>query len=127
MAEKKAKEVSHADLLAHLKENPPPEDINVTVEFPGGETVFHFKRSIESYDRYFRELSRTLEGEESVSRIAIGSMFLVDSVAKEEREALGAFMAAYPGRVMLIVNSVLAIYLGDFKVEIKNVSTPAGQ
>lgn len=123
MADKKADE-----FLTWLKENPPPEDIVATVEYGDGkEKLFHFKRSMESYDRYFKELSRAVEEEEGVSRLAIGSMFLVDSVAKEERDALGAFMAAYPGRVMIMVNSVLAVYLGDFTVEVKNALAPAGQ
>lgn len=125
MADKKAKT---DEFLTWLNDNPPPEDITVVLEYGDGkEKQFHFKRSMEAYDRYFRELSRAIEDEESVSRVAIGSMFLIDSVAKEEREALGAFMAAYPGRVMIMVNNILAVYLGDFTVEVKNVSTPAGQ
>lgn len=126
MADPKAKKVDD-EFLTWLKDNPPPEDITVVLEYGDGKKkLFHFKRSMEAYDRYFRELSRAIE-DEDVSRLAIGSMFLVDSVAKEERDALGAFMAAYPGRVMIMVNNILAVYLGDFTVEVKNASTPAGQ
>lgn len=116
-----------ADLIAWIKDNPPPEDITVTAETPNGIRTFHFKRSLEAYDRYIRNISDVNEkGEPLIGPMAVASTFLLDSVSKDEREALTMLLNAYPGHVTVTANRLLNIYSGDLEVKVKNVSTPAG-
>ena len=115
------------EFLTWLKDNPPPEDITVTIEYgEGKEKLFHFKRSFAAYDRYIRELSR-MDDDGGPSLTAVASLFLMDTIQKEEREALSAFLNAFPGHITPTSNSLLAIYMGDLTVKVKNVSKPAGQ
>ena len=111
-----------------LKENPPPEDITARIKYGDGEEKeFHFKRSIEAYDRYIREISRVDEEGNGPSPLAVASMFLIDTVAKNERGDLEAFLTTFPGRATVLSNTLLDIYNGDLEVEIKNVDrTTAG-
>lgn len=126
MADVKAKK-SHADLVAWIKDNPPPEDITIVFESPNGKQEFHFKRSLEAYDRYLQGISALDEkGEPLLKPLAICSTFLLDSVVKDEREALTVLLNAYPGHVTVTANKLLAVYHGDLEVKVKNVSTPAG-
>jgi DNA polymerase III delta subunit len=121
MADKKA------DLIEWIKDNPPPEDITVTFESPNGTKTFHFKRSLEAYNRYVENLRATDdEGKPLMGLLAISSTVLLDAVVKDEREALTTLLNAYPGHVTTAANKVLALYHGDLEVKIKNVSTPAG-
>jgi len=126
MADKKAE--THADLLAYLKENPPPEDITVTVEFgEGRETEFHFNRSIEAYERYVRNISKIdKDGNLVGSPLTSGSVFLLDSVKKAEREVLSAFMNAYPATIADLSMMLAGLYTSTAQVKVKNVSKPAG-
>ena len=126
MADKKAE--SHAELLAYLKENPPPKDITVTVEFgKGKEAEFHFNRSIEAYERYVRNISAIdKDGNPVGSPLTSGSVFLLDSIAKAEREALSAFMNAYPATIADLSMMLADLYTSTAQVTVKNVSKPAG-
>ena len=126
--EKKAEKAVHADLLAYLQENPPPEDVTVTVEFgEGKEAEFHFNRSIEAYERYVRNISEIdKDGKLVGSPLTSGSIFLLDSIAKTERVALAAFINAYPatiGDMSLILGN---LYESTAQVKVKNASKPAG-
>lgn len=115
------------DLIAWIKDNPPPEDITITFESPNGVKAFHFKRSLEAYDRYIENLRATDdEGKSFMGLLAISSTVLLDSVVKDEREALTTLLNAYPGHVTVTANRLLNVYSGDLEVKIKNVSTPAG-
>jgi len=125
MAEKKA---VHADLLAYLKENPPPEDATATVEYGDGKEVdFHFSRSIPAYERYVRNISEIDESGKAIgSPLTSGSIFLLDSIAKAEREALAAFINAYPATIGELSTMLAKLYTSAAQVKVKNVSTPAG-
>ena len=129
MADKKAGKVAHADLLTYLKENPPPKDVIVTVEFgEGQEAEFHFNRSIEAYERYVRNISEIdKDGNAIGSPLTSGSIFLLDSIAKAEREALAAFMNAYPATIGDLSVLLANLYTGTAQVKVKNASKPAGQ
>jgi len=126
MADKKAE--THADLLAYLTANPPPKDITVTVEFgEGKEAEFHFNRSIEAYERYVRNISAIdKDGNPVGSPLTSGSVFLLDSVAKAEREVLSAFMNAYPATIADLSMMLADLYTSTAQVKVKNVSKPAG-
>jgi len=129
MVEKKAEKAVHADLLAYLQENPPPEDVTVTVEFgEGQEADFHFKRSIEAYERYVRNISEIdKDGKLVGSPLTSGSIFLLDSIAKTERAALAAFMNAYPATIADLSVLLANLYTSAAQVKVKNASKPAGQ
>ena len=108
-----------------LKDNPPPEDITAKIKYAKGEVKeFHFKRSLESYDRYIREISRPDDG---ASPLAVASMFLIDTVAKNERGDLELFLTTFPSHATTLSNKLLDTYSADLELEIKNVSKPAGQ
>jgi len=128
MAEKKAKKAVHADLLAYLEENPPPEDVTVTVEFgEGQEADFHFNRSIPAYERYVRNISEIDKDGKSIgSPLTSGSIFLLDSIAKTERAALAAFMNAYPATIGDLSLMLGNLYASSAQVKVKNASKPAG-
>ena len=132
MAEQKAEKVvekaMHADLLAYLEENPPPEDVTVVVEYgEGQEADFHFKRSIEAYERYVRNISEIdKDGKLVGSPLTSGSIFLLDSIAKAERAALAAFMNAYPATIADLSVLLANLYTSTAQVKIKNASKPAG-
>jgi len=133
MADKKAEvkapdEKTPVDLLTWLKENPAPESITVTVEFGEGyEEELHFNRSIEAYERYVRNISEIdADGKLIGSPLTSGSIFLLDSIAKAEREKLAAFMNRYPATVADLSTMLAKLYTSTAQVKVKNVSKPAG-
>lgn len=106
---------SHEELMQRLKDNPPSDDIVITVEFGDGEeTEFHFKRSMEAYDRYLS----TLIMEKKM--LTAASVFLMDMVVTEEREALAMFLSAYPNEGLKMVGAIAEVFSGSLETKIKN-------
>ena len=129
MADKKAEVMGCVDLLAYLKENPPREEVAVTVEFGDGKAaVFHFQRLFLAFERYIRDITEVDgDGKRRVSPLTSNSTFLLDSVRKEEREALAAFMNAYPANIGDLALLLGGLYSSTAEVTVKNGSKPAGQ
>jgi hypothetical protein len=116
---------SHIDLLEWLGEARSAEVVNilaVVVEFDADrETSFHFTRSFPAFERFLRGMLYDRKPLEASSTL------LVDTVNVEEREALGAFLTAFPGEALRIAGRVVETqYGGNLEATLKNASTPAG-
>jgi dsDNA-binding SOS-regulon protein len=111
-----AKIKSHSELMEQLRSTPPSQEIVVAVTLGDDEeTEFHFKRSMEAYDRYLS----TLIIEKKL--LTAATVFLMDMVVPEEREALAVFLSAYPNEAMKIVSQISRVFSGSVGTEIKNV------
>ncbi|MEE9456743.1 MAG: putative phage tail assembly chaperone [bacterium] len=110
-----AKKKNHKELMNQLKENPPSEHITVTVVLDDeNETEFNFTRSMEAYDRYLTTLIIDKK------LLTAASVFLMDIVIEEEREALAYFLSAYPNEAMKIVSHIADVYSGSIETKLKN-------